>query len=152
MGCHSKYVHQICKYYLIIYLSVFLRPVFTQSSLHYKGDLFLVKGDQLLVGSTKILSNMLNSNESWPQNSDVLTNSTWLFKDLVFNLTTDHEHLLSTATGLRRGHDLQCYCSENTSLELFASLQSGAQDMFAYGRAAQHAAEWRTGWDVVRAK
>lgn len=150
MGCYSKYLHQICKYYLTI-IFVFLRPVITHNSLHYKGDLFLVKGALLLVESTKILSKMLSSTESW-QNCDVLTNSTWLFKDLVFNLTTDHEHLLSTATGLRRRHDLQCYCSENASLELFASSQSGVQAMFAYGRAAQHEAEWPTGWDVERAK
>lgn len=80
------------------YLSVFLRPVITHKSLHYKGDLFLVKGALLLVESTKILSKMLSSTESW-QNCDVLTNSTWLFKDLVFNLTTDHEHFCPQPLG-----------------------------------------------------
>lgn len=92
----------------------------TLSSLHCTGDWFLVIGAIIPVELNKLASKMVSSNENWSQTFPVLINSTrvWLETWFVF---WHHEHLLASATKMRRGHELWCYTCAGARLECSAT-------------------------------
>lgn len=139
---HSKYIKYANNNYSSSYFSQ--AAAITLSSLHCTGDWFLVIGATIPVELNKLVSKMVSSNENWLQTCPVLINSIRIWLKIWF-VFWHHEHLLASATKMRRGHELWCYMCAGASLECFAP---PAQPLNCSGTASvsERSHCWQVSW------